>query len=68
MMKGVVKVRARAFTGYGMEWIEAVVDPDGDVRVWDDIDKCFTRCHILSERAKAKIRRLAKREKQCSPE
>ena len=55
----IVKIRAKAFTGMGVQLIECVVDLDGSVRVYDDIAKHFTRCHSLCKSAQAKIRKIA---------
>ncbi|MCL4695469.1 MAG: hypothetical protein KJ023_00180 [Burkholderiaceae bacterium] len=54
-----VTVRARAFSGAGVEKIRAIVDADGAVRVYDDVAQHYTACHILGKSAQQRIRRLA---------
>jgi hypothetical protein len=51
-------VRARAFTGRGVETIRVLVR-DGVVRVWDSIAGHYTTCHSLSQSAVRRIVRLA---------
>ena len=55
----IITVRAKAFAGYGVEEIKALVEPDGTVRVYDDVAGYYTTCHSLSPRAEQRIRRLA---------
>lgn len=56
-MKSEMTVRAKAFTGYGAEWVRVMVEDDGSVLVYDDIAGYFTRCHSLSPAAERRIRR-----------
>lgn len=58
--QNVVTTRAKAFTAYGTETIRAMVDEDGTVRVYDSVAGYYTTCHILSDSAQQRIRRLAK--------
>jgi hypothetical protein len=55
----VITIRAKAFTGYGIEKIHAMVHTDGTVWVYDDVAKHYTNCHALSPRSQQKIRQLA---------
>jgi hypothetical protein len=52
-------VRAKAFTGRGVETIRVKIDGDV-VRVWDDIAGHYTTCHALSRSAMRRIVALAK--------
>lgn len=54
----ILTVRAKAFTGFGIETVKVRVDGTGDVLVWDDIAKHFTRCHSLSKSAQLRIKKL----------
>ncbi len=56
-----VNVRANAFAGRRIESVSAMVEPDGTVRVYDDVAGHYTLCHSLSARAQARIRGLARR-------
>jgi hypothetical protein len=53
-----VTTKAKAFNGK-LTNINATVDADGTVRVWDDIAGYYTTCHGLSAAAQQRIRRLA---------
>jgi hypothetical protein len=55
-----IKVRAKAFTGRGIESVAVMVDADGTVRVYDDVAGHYTACHALGPHAIRRIRRLAK--------
>ena len=55
----IVSIRTRAFTGYGIEKILAVVDRDGRVWVYDSIAGHFTTCHALTPRSIKRIQKLA---------
>lgn len=61
-METIVTTRAKAFRGQGVQTIEALVEGDGTVRVYDDIAGYYTTCHSLSERAQARIRKLAQKQ------
>jgi hypothetical protein len=54
-------IRARGFSGYGVETLSVCVDDDGTVRVYDSVAGHYTTLHSLSAqavgRAKARIRR-----------
>lgn len=52
------ETRARAFGGR-LETIQALVDADGTVRVYDSVAGYYTTFHSLSEGARRRIRRLA---------
>jgi hypothetical protein len=56
----IITVRAKAFSGRGVETVRAMVEPDGTVRVYDDVAGYYTLVHSLSRRAQARIRRLAR--------
>lgn len=56
----VVTIRAKAFSGRGIEEVRCTVDAAGTVRVYDDVAGYYTTCHSLSESAIRRIRRLAK--------
>lgn len=58
MVSIIIRARARAFTGRGLEKLRFLVEPD-DVLAWDDVGGQFTRCNILSDDTKRRIRRLA---------
>lgn len=51
--------RARFFGGI-METRSVIVEPDGDVLVWDRIAGYYTRCHGLSRRSQRRIARLVR--------
>lgn len=53
-----ITIRAKAFTGRGIETVRVLVDSDGTIRVWDSVAGHYTRCHILSRSAQARIRKL----------
>ena len=53
-----VTTKAKAFNGK-LENIKAAIDPDGTVRVWDEVAGYYTTCHGLSAAAQQRIRRLA---------
>jgi hypothetical protein len=55
-----IQVRAKAFSGRGVETISVSIDSDGTVRVYDSIAGHYTVCHSLSRSAQARIRRLAR--------
>lgn len=50
---------AKAFSSESAREYEFLVTPDQDILVYDDVGRIYTSCHILSERAKADIRRMA---------
>lgn len=58
----VVHMRTRAFNGK-LEMNSHVVEPDGEVRVFDNIAKYYTRCHSMSAQGKGRVR-AAHRRKQ----
>jgi hypothetical protein len=60
-METIVTTRAKAFAGQGVQTIQALVEGDGTVRVYDDVAGYYTTCHSLSERAQARIRKLAQK-------
>ena len=49
----------RAFLGTAQWGYRALVEPDGSVLVWDPIASYYTRCHSLTPRQVARVRRLA---------
>lgn len=51
--------RCKAFTGEGVRKNLVLVDEDGSVLVWDEVGGHHTRCHALSARQQARLRRLA---------
>ena len=53
--------RCRAFTGEGVKENRILVDPNGEVRVWDAVAGTYTLCHALSDRQQARLRALARR-------
>lgn len=53
------ETRAKAFTGEPVRTHRVCVDSDGTVRVYDNVAGYYTRCHILSDRQQARIRREA---------
>ena len=55
----IVKTRAKAFSGRGIEAIKCMVDTDGTVRVYDSIARYYTACHSLSLSAIKRIQKLA---------
>lgn len=59
-------IRAKAFAGQGVRNHRVMVEADrvdgrdvtrGDVLVWDDVAGHYTRCHSLTPRTIARIRR-----------
>jgi len=63
-------IRAKAFSGEGVRTHRVMVQADtvdgqevtrGAVLVWDDVAGHYTRCHSLSPRAIARIRRTFQR-------
>lgn len=62
-MSTCVTVRARAFSGAGIETVKCLIADDGTVRVYDPIAQHFTLCHALGQNAIRRIRRLAKNAK-----
>lgn len=56
-----ITAKARAFTGYPIQKHRFAVEPDGTVRVFDDIARHFTNLHGLTQSATRRIRRLARR-------
>lgn len=54
-----IRVRAKVFTGRGIETVLAMVELDGTVKVYDPIAGHYTRCHSISPQTQARIRRLA---------
>ena len=54
-----ITVRAKAWTGHGVETVRVLVDDDGTVRAWDDIACHYTRLHALSASAQRRIRHAA---------
>lgn len=55
----VVTIRAKAFSGGRVQEHECMVDADGTVRVWDSVAGHYTTCHILTESAQDRARKLA---------
>ena len=55
----IVSVRAKAFSGRGIEQIKCDVDQDGTVRVWDSVAGHYTACHSLGKSAQQRIRKIA---------
>ena len=56
----VVELKAKAFTGHGIQALLVQVSGDGTVRVWDAVAGHYTTCHILSRSAIARAKRLAR--------
>ena len=54
-----IEARARAFTGQGMKTHRFLVEPNGEVRVWDEVAGHYTNCNIMSDRTKKRIAKLA---------
>ena len=54
-----ITIRAKAFSGRKIETVRCMVDDDGTVRVWDSVAGHYTRCHVLSESAQRRARKLA---------
>ena len=57
--KKIMTVRAKSFSGFGVQTVRCQVDQDGTVRVYDDVAGHYTACHILSASAQRRIRKLA---------
>lgn len=55
-MSKIVKIRAKAFSGRGIETVRVMVEGN-TVRVWDTVAGHFTTCHSM---AKSAIRRAIK--------
>jgi hypothetical protein len=53
-------VRCKAFSCESAKVNRILVDISGSVLVWDAVAGHYTACHILSEVAQEKMRRLAK--------
>ena len=60
-MEKQIVVRAKAFTGMGIQSLKCLVEGDGTVRVYDSVAGYYTTCHSLSKSAERRIRRLASR-------
>lgn len=59
-------VRCRPFRCEGVQKVRVLVEADGNVLVWDDAARHYTRLHALSPHATQRIRRLAAaRAAQC---
>jgi hypothetical protein len=58
-MTKTITARAKAFTTEGVRSHKMRVEGDGTVQVWDSVAGHYTRCHSLSRRAVARIRKLA---------
>lgn len=54
-------VRCRPFLCEGFGKTRVLVEPDGQVRVWDDVARSYTSLHHLSPRSIARIRYLARK-------
>ena len=54
------RMSGRAFTGAAQWGYRARVDPDGTVRVWDDVASQWTLCHGLTAPQLARLRRDAR--------
>lgn len=54
-----VTIRAKAFTGRGVEAVRCLVASDGTVRVYDGVAGHYTVCHSLGNSAQARARKLA---------
>ena len=54
--------RVQAWTGQPVQRERLSVDADGTVRVYDRTAGHYTRSHRLTERAEARVRRLARAE------
>lgn len=54
-----IEARAKAFSGQGVKTHRFQVEPNGDVRVWDEVAGYFTNCNSLSDGAKKRIAKLA---------
>lgn len=54
-----VIARAKFFSSSGVEERACLVEPDGTVRVWDEVAGHYTLCHALSADDQERIRRLA---------
>lgn len=59
-MENTVTVRCRPWSTEGAARHRCLVETDGSVLVWDRIAGHFTRCHSLSARSQAHVRRLAR--------
>jgi hypothetical protein len=55
-----VTIRAKAFTGEPMQEYQVRVEDDGDVLVFDAVAGHYTRCHILSQSAQRRARKLVR--------
>lgn len=58
-MDKIVTARAKAFSSQPIKNYQFSVDDKGTVRVWDSVAKHYTTCHSLSQKAEARIRKLA---------
>lgn len=54
-----ITARAKFFTGQGVEQRKCLVEPDGTVRVWDDVAGHYTLRHALAPSAVKRIVRRA---------
>lgn len=54
-----IEARAKAFSGQGVKTNRFQVEPNGNVRVWDDVAGYYTNCNSLSDGAKKRIAKLA---------
>lgn len=53
-------VRARFFTGFGIETLSVIIEADC-IRVWDSVAGHYTVVHSLSPRVQRRIRGSARR-------
>lgn len=54
-----ITAKAKAFSTESARQYRFMVDADGTVRVWDDVAGYYTTCHIISERVRRRLVRLA---------
>ena len=53
--------RGRAFTSEQSGTYRVMVTSDGSVHVWDSVAGHFTRCHVITASAQARLRAKARR-------
>lgn len=53
-------IRAKAFSGHGLETVRVQIEQDGTARVYDGVAGHYTACHSLSERDQQRARRKAR--------
>lgn len=56
----VIEMRCKAFSTEGVRNNLVLVEPDGSVRVWDDVAGYYTTCHALGEASKRRARKMAR--------